>query len=206
MSIKATLRSIGIALAVAGVIGLSAYPQEGLKFPSRIDYVSDYAQVLDEQVEEELNLTLSEVEREMGVRIYVLTVLTTDPLPMNEYNRRIIEAWDLDEDSGLKVLLFIVAVEDGLVRLDASEELEGILTDQVLGQILEAEILPAFYMGKFSQGITQGIDEIIRVLSEELDSSPSEAKRLGGTDLLGILLMVALGALIMAAAWLVGQL
>jgi uncharacterized protein len=206
MSIKATLWSATMALALAS-IQLSAYPQEELQLPSRIGYVSDYAQILDEQVEGELNRTLSEVERELGVQIYVLTVLTTEPLPMNDYSSRIMEVWDLGEDDpARRTLLFIVAVEDGLVRLDASRGLEEMLTDQVLKQILDAEILPAFYMGEFTQGITRGIQEIIQVLSEGPYRSPSEGKGLGSTDLLGIFLMIALVALVLAAAWVIGQL
>src|SRR4030067_2550378 len=107
---------IAIATVLASV-GAS-YAQEESPLPSRLNFVSDYAQILDDKAEGEMNQLLDQVRKEMGVEIEVLTVLTANPLSINEYGRKISEAWKLGEDDPKrKTLLFLVSVRDGLYRL-----------------------------------------------------------------------------------------
>ncbi len=165
--------------------------------PERTAYVVDRAQVLRDEVEAGLNRALARVEEERGVRIYVLTVPFTEPLPLKKYIRRVWESWGLNkEDPQLRTLIFLVAVEDGQVMLSTSEGLKGVLPDERLAQILERSILPAFERGAFEEGMVRGIQEIIQVLEEESTPGvrPFQERRLSAVDLLGILLALALVA------------
>ena len=184
----------------------TAQAQEGGPLPSRIDYVSDYAQVISEDVEAVLNRSLVRVEEEQGVQIYVLTVTTTEPLPMNEFTAQLWASWGVDkEDPQRKTLLFLVATEDGLVRLSTSTGLAEVLPDDQLAEILQKIIMPAFSQGAYEQGIVAGIQEMLKALSQqETEPQPSVSssreRRVTGVDLLGILLALALVAVVVLIA------
>jgi uncharacterized protein len=187
-------------------VAWTVHAQEDGRLPDRIDYVSDYAQVISEDAEAGLNRALARAEEERGVQIYVLTVPTTEPLPMKEFTARLWESWGLNkEDPERQTLIFLVATEDGLVRLSTSTGLAEVLSDEQLAEILKTAILPAFGQEAYEQGIVAGIQEMLKVLSQEgrapLPSvSSSRPQRVTGIDLMGILVALALVAAVVLIA------
>jgi len=202
MSTKETL-CFGAAIALAVITSATAYSQDEPQFPPRLDHVSDYAQILPDEVEGQLNRSLAQAAQELGVQIFILTVPTTEPLPLNTYSDRIADVWDLGrEDSNRKTLLFLIAVDDGLVRLAPNKGLEAILTDESLRRVLETTIIPAFAMGEYTEGVVKGTQAILDILAGSEHGSTSEAPGGGAgsatRDILGVVLALALVVLVLA--------
>ncbi len=197
-----TLAVIAGAVLSHAVSGFGAYAQE---FPERLGYVSDYAGVIGEEAQKALEERLGRLQREYGVEIYVLTVKETAPWAISDYSDRIFERWGLEKDNPeRRVLLFLVAVEEGLVRLATSRGLQGVLPDEQLAKVLQETILPAFHARDFERGITKGVARIEQHLASQRVQAPrASGERSGpgptGTDILGILLVVAGLALILLA-------
>jgi uncharacterized protein len=74
--------------------------------------------------------------------------------------------------------LLIVAANERAVRIEVGYGLEGTLTDAMTKVIIEAAILPRFKAGDISGGIKRGVEEIIRLLSADVEgSNPGAARR-----------------------------
>ena len=192
---------IAIVIAAAST---SYSQQEELKIPPRQNYVSDYALIIEQPAESELNRLLDQVKREMGVEIYILTISTANPLSINEYGQRISEAWNLGEqDANRKTFLFLVAKDEGRYRLMTNKGLETIVTDEQLQKISDNVIKPPFEGKEYSKGIVAGINQVLQVLAQET-GSPVPAKNgsqgFFPSDLLGILAIVALLTLLVVGA------
>ncbi len=197
--------SLVLAITFVAVAAVNpVYSQEELPIPARVDYVSDYAQILDEQAEGELNRLLDQVKQEMGVEIYVLTILTLNTVGINEYGSRVSETWNLgEEDAKRKTLLFLVAVNDGQYRLVTNRGLEAAVPDEQLKKISETVIQPAFERQQFAQGIVGGINQILQLVAQgrTIQVPGSSGSGLIREDVLGILLGVALVVLVLGLAY-----
>ena len=196
---------LSFAMAIVAAIASvgAAYSQSQL--PSRVNFVSDYAQVLDDPAEGDMNRLLDQVKKEMGVEIYILTVLTTNPAAINEYGSKISEAWNLGEnDSQRKTLLFLVAVNDGLYRLVTNQGLEAAVTDEQLQQISVSAIQPSFENEQYAKGIASGVSQIIQILSKGGGSKTPGGSGQGylGENVLVILLGLAVVVAVLAIVFL----
>lgn len=203
------LLNLSLVLAIALIFVEPVYSQEGLPIPVRVDYVSDYAQILDEQAEGELNRLLDRVKQEMGVEIYVLTILTLNTVGINEYGGQVSETWKLgEEDAKRKTLLFLVAVNDGQYRLVTNTGLEAVVPDEQLKKISETVIQPAFEREQYAQGIVGGINQILQLVAQgrAIQIPRSSGSGLVREDVLGILLGVALVVLVLGLAYLLSTL
>lgn len=202
--------SLLLAIAFVAMVAVnSVYSQEGLPIPARVGYVSDYAQILDEQAEAELNRLLDQVKQEMGVEIYVLTILTVNTVGINEYGSKVSETWNLgEEDAQRKTLLFLVAVNDGQYRLVTNTGLEALVPDEQLKKISETVIQPAFEREQYAQGIVASINQILQLVAQgrAVQIPGSSGAGLVREDVLGILLGVALVVLVLGLAYLLSTL
>lgn len=157
------------------------------EIPPSVDYISDYAEVVDQATEEELRGLIAELEEETGARIMVLTVGSIGPLEISDYGSRVTDEWGL----GPRDALFIVALEDGGVYLDTGKRLQKILPDERLQEILDRQILPSFNQGDFSGGVYQGVEAMASAISESLPQ--------GWAIPLPLLIAISLGALAVIA-------
>lgn len=132
------------------------------KLPQQKGYVSDYAEIIDAKTSIALTLILKTMEERYGNRLVILTVESTAPLTIEDYSAEVFRKWGLGQDD----LLFLVALHDGRVRLDAGRRLNRSLTDEKLKEILDRQIEPAFSEGNFSKGILQGTVALTSAIKE----------------------------------------
>ena len=71
--------------------GMSSQEPE---FPSPLGYVSDYAQILDEEWYAQIRAVCKDLETNTAVEMLVVTIDTIQPLPhAQDYASRLYEAW-----------------------------------------------------------------------------------------------------------------
>jgi uncharacterized protein len=179
------------------LLGFLGYAQE-VKIPSPVNYVSDYANVIDETTESELNSLLEELANKTGSEIAILTVKTTQPLDDFSYGIRVFEEWGIGGEAEDKGLLFLVAVEDKRSRIITGYGLEGILPDGKVGEVLD-QVIPFFREGNYSQGIYNGTWALAEIIAKDagvelvgLPPSPSSPPSERGGNLISRIILVIL--------------
>ena len=117
-------------------------------------YVLDRANVVSPDHERALNGVLQELEQKTGVQYVVLTVATTDDMPLEQFALEVAHnRWRLgqaDKDDGL---LFALAVEDRKYRFEVGYGLEGVVPDQYGGRVGRNILAPHMRRGQASEGI-----------------------------------------------------
>jgi uncharacterized protein len=180
-------RIISLALLVLLLTAALTVPGAAEEIPEQRGYVSDYAEIIDAKTEIALSLLLGTMEEKYGNRVVILTVKSTAPLGIDDYGAEVFRQWDLGEDD----LLFLVALRDGKVRLDAGRRLNRSLTDERLKEIMDREIMPSFEQGNFSQGILRGTVALTSAI-KEIRNREAKEQALVTWTIVGLAVLVAL--------------
>ncbi len=174
----------GVVLVLL-VIPSLAVKSEEVQIPEERGYVSDYAEIVDPKTELAVGLLAGALEDKYGSKLVILTVETTSPLGLADYSSTVFREWGLSPDD----LLFLIAVQDGKVRLEPGARLSHSLTDAKLQEIMEQEIMPQFRAGNFSQGVLRGAVALASAIKEIKKRQAQER----------MILWLALGLVVLAA-------
>lgn len=159
-----TLISLAVLLICAAFI--PAYAQRP-QFPAYVGHVNDFAQVIDPQTEERLEVWLLNFEKLTGTQIAAVTVQSLEGMTVEEYANRLYEAWGIGAKTGEnrdKGALLIVSIGDRKTRLEVGYGLEGDLPDGLAGEIIR-RMRPELQQGQYSQAMTTGVRTLIDTLA-----------------------------------------
>lgn len=134
--------------------------------PPPTRYVADYADAVDTAQEDELNGLLQQLELTTGVQHIIVTIRSTKGVPLERFAPQLAKAWRLHREGLDKMVLFVLATEEGKYRFEVGRELAGFLTPRCLAQ--SGYVLrQCIQAGKVSDGIYQCNLRIIqRVVSQ----------------------------------------
>ena len=131
--------------------------------------VNDFARVIDDASERELDRRIQALHRASGDVVVVATVPTFQPYAdIREYAVKMFEnqgrgIGERGKDNGL---LIVVAVEDRKVGIEVGYGLEGFVTDGFAGQTIREAILPQFRQGQYGRGLLAGTTRVIGRIAE----------------------------------------
>ena len=178
LMLAATLLIISTATAVG-------YARADLPMPSR--YVEDYANVINDLDEHSLNGILQELEQRCGTQYIILTVQSTEGLPIEQFAIELAEKWKLGKKGKDNGMLFVLALNDRKWRFEVGYGLEGFITDQYCGRVGRNVLVPLLKAGSHSQGIYQANLQIVQKIAGQygvaltgmpkLDSVPVKRRR-----------------------------
>ena len=155
-------------------------------------YVTDFAQIVSESVEAELEAKLSALEKSDSTQIAVVTVPSLQEDVIENYAVELFSEWGIgkkDIDNGV---LLLVAPNERKVRIEVGYGLEGALTDLESHLIIENVILPAFKDGEYDKGIQQGVFGIIESVQGEYVAPKPSKKRSFSLESLGWIIWLVL--------------
>ena len=98
--------------AVIIVLWVAGQPCFSALLPKPTHYVQDGAGVIDDRLEIKLNGYLAELEQKTTAQVLVLTVSSTDGIPITSYALQISEAWQLGQKGKDNGLLMVFAIAD----------------------------------------------------------------------------------------------
>ncbi len=127
--------------------------------------VNDFASIIDPAIEVSIESKLSELRKNTGVEIAVVTVNNIDGETIETFANKLFEDWgigDKEKDNGL---LILVAPNEREVRIEVGYGMEGVITDLQSGNIIEKDMLPAFRNGSYASGIETAVDTILAVIN-----------------------------------------
>lgn len=146
-------------------ISLSAFSA----VPEFSGWVVDEADVIDDETEATIKKLLTKLDTTTGNQIAVLTINSLNGATIEQYSLNVAEAWkpgQKDKDNGV---LFVIAIEDRISRIEVGYGLNPVLTATKTGLIQNKIMNPHFRTGNYGKGILNGVIAAIREVSPEFD-------------------------------------
>jgi len=140
--------------------------------------VNDYAKIIRESDEREIEEYLAGVEQASGIQIAVLTMPSLDGEDISSFGIRVTDKWALGDKEKDNGAILIVAYAEHDLRIEVGDGLEGSLTDAKCGLILRNVIVPEFRDGNYSKGILEGVKNMGAVATGD-ESAVSRSVREG---------------------------
>lgn len=129
--------------------------------------VTDLTHTLTPAQQSALEQRLADLEARKGAQLAVLIVPTTQPEPIEQYARRVLDAWKLGRKGVDDGALLLVAKDDRTLRIETQYGLEGVIPDAIAKRIIEEQIVPRFKQGDFAGGIEAGVARMIGLVDGE---------------------------------------
>lgn len=167
-----TMRMILLGLLI-GLFSL-ANAQAEVAVPPLTSHVTDLTQTLTPPQRQKLEQDLAALEARKGAQIALLLVPTTQPETIEQYARRVLDAWKLGRKGVDDGALLLIAKEDRALRIETQYGLEGVIPDAIAKRIIAEDITPLFKRGDFYGGIEIGLSRMARLVDGEPLPPPRE--------------------------------
>ncbi|MCP5464539.1 MAG: TPM domain-containing protein [Deltaproteobacteria bacterium] len=152
------------------LFGLFALSQSAFALdipPSPKQYVADYANVLSDATEAQLNQTLDRFEKSDSTQIVAAIFSSLEGESLEDFTIRLAEAWKIGQKGKDNGVLFTVFIQDRKMRIDTGYGSEEFLTDLRAAEIIRNVIAPEFQQGNIDQGVLNGVNAMIATLRGE---------------------------------------
>lgn len=156
------------------IAAVNAFSQETKPFsinesplPEPTAPVNDYAGVIDDAVEQQLNQKIKDFKARTNppVVLAVAVIKTTGDRDISEYALAVYRGWKIgtanNDNPGA---LLLVAIDDRKYFTEVGRDLEDELPDGVVGQLQRQYLVPAFKQGDYSKGVSDTIDAYMRTI------------------------------------------
>jgi uncharacterized protein len=148
-----------------------------LQLPKLTGRVVDGASMLSSAEISALNSQLAAFEAKSSDQVVVATLKSLQGNNLEDFANRLFRSWQLGQSSENNGVLLLVASDERKIRIEVGYGLEGILTDALSSLIINQVMVPNFRSGNFGQGIVEGTDMILQVLSGDLSELEARKKR-----------------------------
>jgi uncharacterized protein len=172
------LSSLPCLLLLALLVIAAPALAETLPVPALSGRVVDQAGILNSAEESRLTSKLKDLEDKTSIQLVVVTLSSLRGSPIEEWGLTLGRSWGIGQKGKDNGALLIVAPNDRELRIEVGYGLEGTLPDATADAIIRNVIVPRFKSGDMADGISDGVDAIISVLSgsgEEFTPSRTEA-------------------------------
>lgn len=184
--IKYLYLSLLVALAVPA-IAQRPIPEHGAV------WVHDEAGVLSASGKAQLEAILQAHRDSTSNQIAIYIIPSLQGEDIDDYAVRVFEKWQLGQKGKDNGVLFLVAMEDRVMRIEVGYGLEGVLTDAMSSRINRNEVVPYFRQGDYEAGIQAATLAIIKVIAGEYkNDQPQQTKRVKKKSPWSSLLFIAL--------------
>jgi uncharacterized protein len=126
-------------------------------------FITDYAGLLSKEDKARLSASLAAYERETCHEVLVLIVPTLGGEEIRELTQRTAIAWDIGQKGFGNGILLTISINETKMRLDSGSAFQWFIEQGEADRILNQVIGPKFSQGKFTEGIEQGLAEIMQV-------------------------------------------
>lgn len=100
-------------------------------------------------------------------QIAVLIIPSLEGDDIDSYTYRVFNEWKLGQAKRDNGVLFLISIEDRLMRIESGRGLEGVLTDAQSSRINRNQVAPYFRKGQYGEGVKAGVVAIIQSIRGE---------------------------------------
>ena len=135
-----------------------AYPE------ARNDYVNDYAHMISVESELKIKKTLSELERDTGIRMEVVTIRSfgvyrTDQQSIGGFSTELFQRWDVGNRPDSDGVMLLIDNRYKRIRIELGDAY-GRHYNASMRRVVET-MIPYFAAGNTDQAVSYGVDAII---------------------------------------------
>ena len=138
-----------------------------IEIPILHHYCNDLTETLTPIQQKIIDNALREFEDKTSNQVVFLMINSLEGYPLEEYTLEVVEKNKIGTKKHDNGVLFFVAKNDRKMRIEVGYGLEGTLTDALSSSILRNEVRPYFRRGHYFQGITAGLDAIMKATQGE---------------------------------------
>ncbi|MBL0154956.1 MAG: TPM domain-containing protein [Chitinophagaceae bacterium] len=150
-----------LLLILLSAFTLSVNAQLGIPEKAR-SWTTDLEHILTVEQTNYLDSVLSYFEKESGVQIGILTLDSTQSTPeiFDSLVLAIANRWGVGDPVKQNGIFIGLSASLRKIRICNGQGITGIITDEETADILQKQMIPAFKMGEYFQGLLLGIHYI----------------------------------------------
>jgi uncharacterized protein len=159
--IKAQFQLMGLLLLFVtfNAIHLSAQELPPQSNPPRL--VNDYAQVLTNEEEQQLETKLVAFNDSTSTQIAIVLISSTGEYPVDDYAIALFRNWGIGQKGKDNGVLILAAMQDRRMTIITGYGVEGALPDAICKRIIELTLKPAFKAQQYFNGLDEATTEIM---------------------------------------------
>jgi uncharacterized protein len=138
-----------------------------IAIPTLHERVNDQAGVMRADDVAALNALLADLERTDSTQVVLLTVKTTEDMPIEDYALAVARKNGFGQKGKSNGVFVLLAVDDHAVRIEVGEGLEGRIPDTVVALIIKHEMVPKLRDGDVSGGARAGVEAVVQAVRGE---------------------------------------
>jgi uncharacterized protein len=149
------------------------YERPQIPLPEPRGYVSDHANVLEDDWKARIRSVCQDLERKTGVEMVVVTVPTIKPFASaNDYATAIYERWGIGSVQQEHGVLVLVAVQERQAAMTLGRQMLPIITPALMHQVGTEYLHSSIELGHFGEGLYRTVVAL---------ASPAQEVRVGST-------------------------
>ena len=127
-------------------------------------FVSDWAGVFSAEQKADLDNRLAALKQANGAELSVVVLKTLQGGEINDFAAKLFAQWGIGQKGKDNGVLLLAAIDDHKMRIEVGYGLEGVLNDAKSGRIQDEYIIPRFKEGNYAQGLSDGVDALVKVM------------------------------------------
>lgn len=159
------------------------------------NYVSDYANIIDDNQESKMNIYLKTIQDSTTIQFFVLTINSTQNYDISEYSQKIGEKWGVGQKETDNGILFIVAVDDRSCFIATGYGVEDILPDGKCSSICRENFNPYAKNSDYTGGTWEIIKTVNSVINDKYEptiNKPTDINWEGVSNLLLTIMLITI--------------
>jgi uncharacterized protein len=136
----------------------------GNDFPKPAGYINDYANILDTDYINKLDILTKDLERKTTAEVLIVTIESSGDTSLETYATELFNSWGIGKKDKNNGVLFLVSKNDNKIIIKAGVGLDMVITNDVAKQIIDNFVVPEFKELNYSEGTYQGIKEIVKYI------------------------------------------
>jgi uncharacterized protein len=171
--IKKIFLAFAVVLVGVAVTNFLSTPAHAFAVPTYEGFVNDYAEILSERVETQLEDQLTTTaEASDGAEVAVATIKSLGGDNIENVAQEFFDTWKIGKKHLDNGVLLLVAVDERKLRIQTGYGSESVITDAEAGRIIRNVITPEFKNGDYEAGIIQGVAAIEQQFIESPGFAP----------------------------------
>jgi uncharacterized protein len=143
-------------------------------------YLSDFANVVDAESKQSIELYGARLEKATGAQIAIVTIASLEGQPVEDVANDLFRRWGIGKKSEDNGLLFLLVVGERRSRLEVGRGLEPYITDARAGTTLR-QMRPALREGRYGEALQIAATSLGQVIAQangvEVDMGPGRPMR-----------------------------
>ncbi|MBR4891248.1 MAG: TPM domain-containing protein [Clostridia bacterium] len=163
---KKIIKTIIVTLILSILLSISVFAID-LPEPTSDFFVNDFADVIDDDVEDELMSIGASLYKQTTAQVVVVTVDSLDGYEVSEYALELGREWGVGSEENDNGVVLLLSESDRQVTIQVGYGLEGCLPDGKTGRILDEYAIPYLSNDDFSTGLSDTYKVLVSTVCEE---------------------------------------